>query len=66
MKHEFIVPDMTCGHCVSSITKAVHEAAPQAVVDADPKTHWLSIDSELDAQTLLMKIQAAGFNPKRV
>lgn len=66
MKHEFIVPDMTCGHCVSSITKAVHEVAPQAVIHADTKTHWLSIESDIDTQTLIMKIQAAGFSPKRV
>ena len=67
MQHEFLVPDMTCGHCVSTITQAVHEVAPEATIEADTKTHWLSVkNTDLDAQTLLMKIQAAGYSPKRV
>ncbi|MFQ6747711.1 heavy-metal-associated domain-containing protein [Bordetella pertussis] len=31
----FHVPDMTCGHCVKSITQAVQQAVPQALVQID-------------------------------
>ncbi len=65
MKKEFIVPDMTCGHCVKTITQAVHELAPEAIVTADTDTHWLTIEAEyLEAQELMMRLQAVGFNPQ--
>lgn len=31
----FSVPDMTCGHCVRSITEAIQAVAPQATVSTD-------------------------------
>ena len=32
MKTEFIVSDMTCNHCVQTITRAVQDVAPDAAV----------------------------------
>ena len=67
MKKEFLVPDMTCGHCVKMITETIHEFAPDAVIHADPKTHWLTVESEqTDPQTIIMKLQAAGYSPQQV
>ena len=65
MKKEFIVSDMTCGHCVKTITDAIHEILPQAQVQADTTTHWLTIEADqLDAQAVLAKIQEAGYSPQ--
>lgn len=64
MKHQFLVKDMTCGYCVKTITEAVHADYPQAVVEADSATHWLTITSDADAQALMMTIQAAGYTPE--
>lgn len=65
MKKEFIVPDMTCGHCVKSITTAINELIPDATVTADTATHWLTVEAEkIEAQEIMMKLQAAGFNPQ--
>ncbi|MCQ9616270.1 heavy-metal-associated domain-containing protein [Paenalcaligenes niemegkensis] len=66
MKYEFIIPDMTCGHCVKTITEAIHSVAPQAVVSADPATHWLTVEAVDDAQSVMMTIQAAGYSPQWV
>lgn len=65
MKKEFIVPDMTCEHCVKTITEAIHAFSPQAKVTADTATHWLTVEAEkVEAQEVMMKLQAAGFNPQ--
>lgn len=67
MKQEFLVPDMTCGHCVKTITDTIHEFSPNAVIQADPKTHWLTVEAEsIDPQTIIMKLQAAGYSPQQV
>lgn len=67
MKQEFLVPDMTCGHCVKMITAAIYEFAPDATIHADPATHWLTVESSsTDPQTVIMKLQAAGYSPQQV
>lgn len=66
MKKEFIVPDMTCGHCVKTIEEALHQFIPDAKITADTATHWLTIEAEhIEAQEVMMKLQAAGFNPQQ-
>ena len=66
MKYEFIVPDMTCGHCVNTLKESILSVAPQATVTGDPATHWLSIDNVDDAPELMMAMQQAGYSPRRV
>jgi copper chaperone len=60
----FQVNDMTCGHCVSTITKAVKAVDQQAVVRVDLASHRVEIDpGGSDAQQLRDAIQEAGFTP---
>lgn len=60
----FTVNDMTCGHCVGSITKAVKAADPGAQVHADVATHRVQIDSaSASAATLAAAITEAGYTP---
>lgn len=67
MKQEFLVPDMTCGHCVKMITSTIHEFSPNAIIQADPATHWLTVEAtDTDPQTIIMKLQAAGYSPQQV
>lgn len=66
MKYEFIIPDMTCEHCVKDITQAILAAAPKAIVRADPATHWVTVQNVEDAQSMMMVIQAAGYSPRWV
>ena len=60
----FEVNDMTCGHCVAVITKAVEAAAPGANVRIDLATHRVTIDgTEVDSIRLGNAIKAAGYTP---
>lgn len=60
----FDVQDMTCGHCVASITRAVQAADPQAQVSVDLAAHQVSITpASADAARLQAAITDAGFTP---
>jgi len=60
----FSVSDMTCGHCVNSITKAVKALDQGAQVHIDLATHRVDIDpSEVSAADLSDAITEAGFTP---
>jgi copper chaperone len=60
----FEVQDMTCGHCVSSITKAVRAMDPTAQVTADLATHRVQVESTgSDSTQLGDVIRKAGYTP---
>jgi copper chaperone len=60
----FEVKDMTCGHCVSTITKAVRTADKDAKVQIDLATHRVQIEpAEADAAELSDAIKEAGYTP---
>lgn len=63
----FDVQDMSCGHCVASITKAVQAADPQARVEVDLATKRVRIAPDRgDAAALQQAIAQAGFTPRPV
>jgi copper chaperone len=60
------VNDMTCGHCVSAITKAVLAVDSGATVEVDLAEHIVRIESSNAADDLLKQaIQGAGYEPHR-
>ncbi|MCC2595563.1 heavy-metal-associated domain-containing protein [Pusillimonas sp. MFBS29] len=63
---EFEVNDMTCGHCVSAITKAVQAAAPQAQLDIKLDSHRVLVNGAPDATVIEAAIREAGYSPVRV
>jgi copper chaperone len=61
----FLVPDMTCGHCTSTITKAVNAVDPAAGIQFDLPTHRVDIQSsKADADVLRKTIADAGYTPE--
>lgn len=62
MKTEFIVSDMTCNHCVQTITRAVQAVSPSAKVAADLAAHRVSIESEMEATLLRAAIADEGYD----
>ena len=63
----FRVDDMTCGHCVSTITKAVKAADQDAKVRIDLPRHLVEIEpSGSDADELRDAIKEAGYTPVAV
>ena len=60
----FRVNDMTCGHCVSTITKALKAADMDAQVQVDLAAHLVQIDSSsVDADEFAGVIKEAGYTP---
>ena len=60
----FEVKDMTCGHCVSTITKAVKGADKDAKVQVELATHTIQIEpTEASASELSDAIKEAGYMP---
>ena len=57
------VEDMTCGHCASTITKAVEAGLPGARVQVDPATKLVSIQGTQDVATVEALIISAGYTP---
>ncbi|AMG35469.1 MULTISPECIES: heavy-metal-associated domain-containing protein [Achromobacter] len=66
MSIEFQVLDMTCGHCVKTITGAVTAAAPGASVAVDLPTHRVTISGTDQADKVEAAIRDAGYEPQRV
>lgn len=57
----FTVQGMSCGHCVSTVTKAVHDVDPVARVSADLATRKVDIESEVGRDQLATAIEKAGY-----
>ena len=63
----FEVKDMTCGHCASTITKAVISADHAAKVQIDLASHRVTIEPvSADATSLRDAITQAGYTPVAV
>ena len=60
----FEVKDMTCGHCVSTITKAVAAVDTGARVQVDLAAHRVEVEpAAADAAEIAEAIAEAGFTP---
>jgi copper chaperone len=60
----FQVDDMTCEHCVSTITKALKAADRDAKVQIDLDRHLVHIEpGDLDTDELGEAIREAGYTP---
>jgi len=55
------VNDMTCGHCVKTITKAVTAIDAEASLEADVETKLVRIDSARPVVELIRVLNAAGY-----
>lgn len=59
---DFIVNDMSCGHCVATIQKAFAQAMPEARVEIDLSRHLVSVNG--DAARAADIIREAGYTPE--
>lgn len=60
----FKVEDMTCGHCVKTITNAIMEKYPSAIVDIDLDKHLVKVDNATDKADLTAIIKEEGYTPQ--
>ena len=57
------VPDMACGACAETITKAVLTVDPKASVKADTKTKQVMVETQANQSSITDAIAAAGYTP---
>ena len=57
------VPDMTCQHCVATITKLIQQADPQAQIQIDLSQHKVAVDGMLNSARLISLLEDAGYTP---
>ena len=60
---EFDIEAMSCGHCVSMITKTVKLLDPEAKVEVDLPHKKVKIDSSQDRATIAAALTEAGYRP---
>ncbi len=58
----FSVPEMSCGHCRSSIEEAVKAVDPKAKIGFDAEKRAVVIDSAVDQASLQSAISTAGYD----
>jgi len=61
---EIKVPDMTCGHCASTITKAVKDLDASAKVEVSLPDHRVRVDTKASKEDLVRSIAEAGYTPQ--
>lgn len=57
----FKVEDMTCGHCVGVITKAIKADDESANIEIDLPTKTVKIESSKPAENFVSVITEAGY-----
>ncbi|MGJ3245873.1 MAG: heavy-metal-associated domain-containing protein [Elainellaceae cyanobacterium] len=55
------VPSMACSACADTISNAVHAIDPDAVVQADPKTKAVSVETSASDSAVKEAIANAGY-----
>jgi copper chaperone len=58
---KYKVPNMSCGHCVRTVTDAVKALDPSAAVSADLDSRELSVQTDKHADSVADAIRAAGY-----
>ena len=57
----FYIPNMVCGGCAKTVTKALLRVDPQARLETDPPIREVWIDSTLDESALRVVLGEVGY-----
>ena len=60
---EFTLPNMTCGHCVRSVTETVQRVDAAAKLQVDLPTHQVRIESQQPAERFATALIEEGYAP---
>ena len=61
----FHVPNMACGGCAKSVTKALQSVDSQARIETEPSAREVRISTQADEQSLLAALKEAGYPAER-
>ncbi|KQR69352.1 hypothetical protein ASG25_17290 [Rhizobium sp. Leaf384] len=59
----FDIPDMTCGHCKSTVEGAVHRVDARATIRIDLAAKTADVETAASAHEIAEAITAAGYTP---
>ncbi len=60
---ELILPTMTCGHCVKTVTETIHRIDAAAEVSVDLPTHRVRIETNQPAEAFVPALTEEGYAP---
>lgn len=60
----FSVPDVSCGHCVATVTKAIKTLDAAAEVKVDLASKTVTVGSSLTAPAVAKALEDAGYPAK--
>lgn len=60
---ELKLPDMTCNHCVRTVTKTVQAVDSQAKLEVDLPSHTVRIESGRDREAFAKALAEEGYAP---
>lgn len=63
---EFLVPDMSCGHCTSTIEKTIKAADPGASLGFDLAGRRVKLESKLSPSEVAELLAGAGYSSEPV
>jgi copper chaperone len=58
---ELKLPEMTCGHCVKTVTAAAQRLDPAAQVQADLATHQVKVQTTAPRDALVKALADEGY-----
>lgn len=59
--YEFDIPDMSCGHCVGTVTQAIKSVDPTAVANIDLSKRMAIVESKADPGIIGAALDEAGY-----
>ncbi|TCQ18745.1 heavy-metal-associated domain-containing protein [Rhizobium sp. PP-CC-3G-465] len=59
----FDIPDMTCGHCKSTVENAIRSVDDQAKVRINLTTKTVDVKTDASTEDIAAAITAAGYTP---
>lgn len=62
----FRVPNMTCGGCARSVTKALQTVDAAARIETDPARREIRIETNVDESMLRVALEKAGYPATRL
>lgn len=61
---ELTLPDMTCGHCVRTVTETVQRVDAAAALTIDLPSHLVRIESQQPAERFTAALTDEGYPPQ--
>jgi copper chaperone len=63
---KFAVPDLSCGHCVSTVTRVIKALDPQATVEADVAGKTVTTATTASSEAVVRAMAEAGYPSRPV